>query len=104
MSSISQLRKLIEDRVEEQLPGHLITKGVEFHCRRGIREWCDCSYCETKRIGTNKIGNTPHFFKCARWDFNTNRWQSRRIDAEAYRKKQREKLRDLLDTLRQEVI
>lgn len=35
----------------------LIDRAIRYHSRRGIRWWCDCSFCLAKRQGTFRIGN-----------------------------------------------
>lgn len=48
MSTIS-IRQRIEEEIRQRLPAALLEAGVEYHCRRGIREDCLCPYCYVKK-------------------------------------------------------
>lgn len=45
----------MEQRIQEKLLDALLAQGIEWHARRKIRSWCDCSYCQAKRKGTAEI-------------------------------------------------
>lgn len=47
---------MVEERVSQRLPKALLERTIEYHTRRGLRTWCDCHYCVTKRSGTREIG------------------------------------------------
>ena len=45
----------------EKLLPILLSRAVEFHCRRGNRLGCDCDYCQLKREATVDIGNVKNY-------------------------------------------
>jgi hypothetical protein len=40
---------MVETRVKEELVSALLSRGVDYHCRRKLRPGCDCDYCSHKR-------------------------------------------------------
>lgn len=47
----------MKQKLQEKLLDALFEAGVEYHARRKIRRWCDCSFCEEKRKGTAEIAH-----------------------------------------------
>jgi hypothetical protein len=56
MSTISRIRARVEAQVAARLIPRLIDRGVDYHCRKKLRRWCDCNYCRTKIKGSWEIG------------------------------------------------
>lgn len=96
----------METKVSQKLPEVLLDKSVEYHCRRGLRSWCDCDYCAEKRNGTARIahiGTTANFSFYGHVSIayeNYELW--------AYivrqRREQAKKLRDKLNDIKQVVV
>jgi hypothetical protein len=59
--SLTSVRKTIEERVSKELFSKLIDRAVDYHCRKGTRGWCDCSYCHAKKLASFDIGNGYKF-------------------------------------------
>ena len=70
MSTISRIKARVEAEVAARLIPSLLDRGVEYHCRKRTRTWCDCNYCRTKRIGTFEVSivgqmysHSPRYWK-----------------------------------------
>lgn len=46
----------MEAKIAARLIPKLIDHGVEYHCRKRLRLWCDCRYCLAKKRGSAAIG------------------------------------------------
>ena len=55
MSTISRIRARVEARVAARLIPRLIDRGVQYHCRKKLRYWCNCNYCRIKIRGSREI-------------------------------------------------
>lgn len=111
MSTISLLTKIraeVELQVEERFIPVLVDKAVKFHCRKGLRTWCDCEFCSTKKRGTWDIAtgfHPPHpHFGTAYWPPSDNIASMWRSMSERIRETKREVLRRDLARAKQRVI
>lgn len=95
LTKLETLRSLVEKRVDDLLIPILLDKSIEYHTRKGLRTWCDCSYCEIKRKGTNSIYNVGTYVHYDHYGCDVNDWTTwARINAR--RKVEIDNLRDKL--------
>jgi hypothetical protein len=47
----------VEARLETEWVAYFFDKAVSFHCRKGSRGTCDCTYCQRKNSLTALAGN-----------------------------------------------
>jgi hypothetical protein len=55
MCALTQLRDHISQEIMKRLREEIIEAATEYHCRKGTRPDCWCSYCNLKRIATNSF-------------------------------------------------
>lgn len=101
MKTLEAIRKRIEDQITAEMPSVLIEKAVNYHCRQGIRTWCDCSFCKKKKEASWAIGSG---YQCPSYRSSNpttgwvDRWEWGLIvakDREAKREVYRKQLNDL---------
>lgn len=103
MSTISQIRSLVAQRVNEQFIDRLLDVAVKRHTAKGQRD-CDCTFCAAKRRHTAIIGNyqtPPYIAPPYRW------WDVYAADAyavEMLREEKREQARTELEQLKKVVL
>lgn len=53
--------------LQTKLPEYLLQRGIDYHCRKGIRPGCDCSYCQEKLLATHsfKVYRYPRYLSPA---------------------------------------
>jgi hypothetical protein len=56
-ATITTIRNRVENTLNAEFIPFLAEKAVDFHCRKGIRTWCECSFCNTKRNASAAIGS-----------------------------------------------
>jgi hypothetical protein len=52
---VERIRQRVQQELHRRLLENILEQGIEYHTRRRIRWWCDCSYCNEKRRGTADI-------------------------------------------------
>jgi hypothetical protein len=52
----------VEAQVAAKLIPRLLDRGVEYHCRKKLRNWCNCDYCLAKKIGSRDISLVGMYF------------------------------------------
>jgi hypothetical protein len=57
--SLEAIREAIIKRTREKLAEGFREEFISYHTRKGIRRWCECSFCNTKRQGTWDISWGP---------------------------------------------
>src|ERR1700722_4950336 len=81
LTTSQRILNTVEERVRAELPAYLFDKMLDFHTRKGEKQYsiCTCEYCSYKRYATQHI----------RWWY----WRSRN--------KQREIVRQVLKELKE---
>ena len=47
--------------MKEKLLLSFYLRALDYHCRRGLRLWCTCEYCQTRVAGTRYIGHNTFY-------------------------------------------
>ena len=47
-TALETIQSRVQKRLDDEWVQHLIDRVVSYHCRKGTRGECDCSYCERK--------------------------------------------------------
>ena len=96
------MRSKIEAKITQQLPELLLEKAIIYHCRQGIREDCDCSFCSAKRRASRDIENVPKFhsfewkwYPGVYWEYLQTPYEKRKELRNDKRKEARIKLEQL---------
>lgn len=57
----------MESQTQDRLIPRLLDQSIEYHTRKGMRDWCDCAYCKAKRAGTQRLfrAGTMIHYGCA---------------------------------------
>lgn len=92
-------------RVDTLLIPALLDKSVEYHTRKGLRDWCDCDYCYTKRNGTRSIYHVGTYCHYDQGFLPDRQYDGRQMHAyvTARRNDEIEKLRKKLNEKKQEL-
>lgn len=56
----------MEERIRRDLPRRTLEAAVNWHCRKGQRTWCNCPFCQEKKLATQYVGFTR--FPWQKWD------------------------------------
>lgn len=57
MTPLETLQTRVLRRLDDEFVQFLLDKAVDFHCRKGTRGDCDCSYCQKKNDCSVRCGD-----------------------------------------------
>jgi hypothetical protein len=75
--------------VKEKLLISFYLHALDYHCRRGLRLWCTCEYCQTRIAGTRYIGHNTFYAYGSSYD-SFSAWPSAIISSREQREERRE--------------
>ena len=58
MTPLETLQTRVLQRLNDDWVQFLLDKAVDYHCRKGTRGECDCSYCQRKNDCSVKCGDS----------------------------------------------